>query len=143
MHLYSRLLPLATLALAQTTAVTTPPPPLPSECDDADPHTWWFVVGVLVLVVGLVLSFFIGYYVASTVTPTARYTPELPRYTTAAVQTLASFSALPATPEPVAEPPQRTSAKSSFSNSKLKPVVADDSPLDRFNLASSRFNHHK
>lgn len=140
MHLYSRLLPLATLALAQTTAVTTPPP-LPSECDDADPHTWWFVVGVLVLVVGLVLSFFIGYYVASTVTPTARYTPELPRYTTAAVPTLASFSSLPATPEPAAALPPR--AKPSFSNTKLKPVVADDSPLDRFNLTSSRFSHHK
>jgi hypothetical protein len=141
MHLYSRLLPLVTLAIAQTTAVTTPPP-LPSECDDADPHTWWFVVGVLVLVVGLVLSFFIGYYVASTVTPTARYTPELPRYTTTAtVPTLASFSALPAPPEPAAAPPPR--AKSSFTNAKLKPVVVDDSPFDRFNLASSRFSHHK
>ncbi len=133
MHLYSRLLPLATLALA---AATTPPPP-PSECDDADPHTWWFVVGVLVLVVGLVLAFFIGYYVASTVTPTARYTPELPRDTTAAVPTLASFS------EPVAAAPPRVSSKSSLASGKLKPVVADDSPLDHFNLASSRFSHRK
>lgn len=117
MRLASQLLPLLALAAAQTPAV---------ECDEADPHTWWLVVGVLVLVFGLALAFFGGYYVASTVTPTARYTAELPRVNTRA--TLASFST----------PPPNTMAKTNFTAAKLKPVVAEDSPLDRFNLAAAR-----
>lgn len=139
MHLYSRLLPLATLVIAQTAAVMTPAP-LPAECTDTDSHTWWVIVGVLVLVVGLVLAFFIGYYVASTVTPGARYTAELPRYTTTATgPTLASFSSPLETPTPTQA---RLAEKSSgFTNAKLKPVVSDDSPFERFNLASSRFSH--
>lgn len=122
MRLTGRLLPLIALAAAQTPSV---------ECDDTDPHTWWLVVGVLVLVFGLVLAFFGGYYVASTITPTARYTPELPRYTASTRATLNSFAAAP-------EPRANTMAKSNFTAAKLKSDNVDDSPLDRFNLAAAR-----
>lgn len=136
------------LVVAQTTTAATTTTTGDTECGDADPHTWWFVVGILVLVFGLVLAFFGGYYVASTVTPSVRYTPEAERVSTTAhyqhsSPTLAAFSKPTSSPSPAQHhaPLARTNAKNVAS--KLKPVVvstADDSPLDRYNFALKQNN---
>lgn len=145
-RLLSRSLPLIALAYAQTEApggalaYAQTKAPGGADCNDDDPHTWWLVVGVLVLVFGVAIAFFIGYYVASTVTPSVRYTPEAVRYSTAVTAermntsthapppTLAAFSSRTVSPP-------RSSARPKLAPPKSKLTVVDDSPLDRYNFS--------
>lgn len=151
---------MAALVVTAALALASPAQEDEVECDQVESHTWWLVVGVLVLVVGIAIAFFTGYYVASSVTPSVRYTTVAETTTSSKASAretnarlslfvndrTAAVDAVQKQAEPIVflSPPTHTNAmqrsaasikpKSGLSTAS-KAADAFESPLDRFNFA--------